>query len=102
MPSLAFPSLDMEDYTPGSETENGVPRLQFRQRPEQGTPLKNGLGSERVVNRKPKFASIIEGYTDHHRKEVTDDHGRHPLVTTSHGRPAVSTIQIQVYSLTRS
>jgi len=97
----ALRSLDLEDYTPGPETEKGVPRLKFRHRPEEGTPLKNGLGSERVVNLKPKFASIIEGYIDHHRKEVTDDYGRDPLVTTSHGRPAVSTIQTQVYSLTR-
>jgi site-specific recombinase XerD len=97
----ALRSLDLDDYTPASETQKGVARLQFHHRPKEDTPLKNGLGSERTVNLKPKFASLIEGYIDHHRKDVTDDYGRFPLVTTSHGRPALSTIQGQVYSLTR-
>jgi len=94
-------ALDLDDYTPASDTEKGVARLQFRHRPEQDTPLKNGRGGERVVNLKPEFATLIEDYVDHHRKDVTDDYGRFPMITTSHGRPALSTIQGQIYSVTR-
>lgn len=63
--------------------------------------MKNGKGGERIVNLKPEFATLIEGYVDYHRKDVTDEYGRFPLVTTSHGRPVLSTRQGQVYSLTR-
>lgn len=97
----ALRALDLDDYTPATETDHGVARLNIRHRPDTGTPLKNKAGSERTVNLKPKFATLIESYIDHHRKDVTDDHGRFPLVTTSHGRPSLSTIQGQVYTLTR-
>ncbi len=97
----ALRALDLDDYVPASETKKGVARLKFHHRPEEGTPLKNQGGSERTVNLKPKFATLIEGYIDYHRNDVRDDYGRFPLVTTTHGRPALSTIQGQVYSLTR-
>lgn len=97
----ALRGLDLTDYIPASDTEKGVARLQIRHREDTETPLKNGNGGERTVNLKPKFATLIEDYIRHHRKDAVDDHGRSPLLTTPYGRPALSTIQGQVYSLTR-
>lgn len=97
----ALRSLDLDDYTPESDTQKGVARVSIHHRPDTGTPLKNGHGSERTVNLKPKFATLIEDYIQYHRKDVTDSHGRSPLITTAYGRPALSTIQSQVYTLTR-
>ena len=40
-------------------------------------------------------------YIDHNRHDVTDDHGRHPLVTTKHSRIDTSSVRHTIYEVTR-
>lgn len=76
--------------------------LQFRHRPEEGTPLKNQSSGERDVSLKPHIVGIIEDYLDSpHRHDVTDEYGRRPLITTQYGRPAPTTYRNWMYGWTQ-
>jgi len=76
--------------------------LSYRHRPKTGTPLKNGERGERDVSLSPHVAAVVDDYLGSpDRHNVTDDHGRAPLLTTEFGRPSVTTIQNWVYRLTR-
>jgi integrase len=44
---------------------------------------------------------VIVDYIDHHRQDVTDEHGREPLLTTEQGRPHKTTVQRNIYAITR-
>lgn len=89
-------ALDLEDFDADERA------LCFRHRPDTGTPLKNGDGGERDVSLSAHVAAVIEDYVNSpNRHDVTDDHGRSPLVTTEYGRPSVTTFQNWVYRLTR-
>lgn len=89
-------SLDFEDFDPEERA------LCFRHRPKQDTPLKNGERGERDVSLKPHVSQVIEDYTQSpDRHQVTDGYGREPLITTSHGRPSVTTYQNWIYRITR-
>lgn len=68
-------------------------------RPEEGTPLKNQVGSEREVNLHGWVCDVIQAWIDDRRPASTDD-GRKPLVSTKYGRIARSSIRERVYSLT--
>lgn len=70
-------------------------------RPETGTPLKNAERGERMIAIDDRLAQVIEDYIDGPRDDVTDDHGREPLVSTRHGRASESTIRDTIYRLTR-
>jgi len=76
-------------------------RLRVRHRPETGTPLKNGEDAERFVALSPDVSEALADYAEEHRHDVTDDHGRQPLFTTRHGRPAKNSIRRTVYAATR-
>ncbi|SFC65120.1 Phage integrase family protein [Halobiforma haloterrestris] len=89
-------SLDLRDC---DLEEN--PGLQFVHRPETDTPLKNGKKGERWNSISGLVAGVLQDYINGPRKDVTDDHGREPLLTTSNGRPAISTIRDTLYGVTR-
>lgn len=74
--------------------------VRFEHRPEEGTPLKNGLAGERVVGIGPEVAEAIRRYVQDTRPRVTDDHGRKPLLATTHGRVATSTLRNVCYYAT--
>lgn len=83
---------DLDDENPG---------IEFHHRPEQDTPLKNGEKGERWNAISPQVARVLEDYIDGPRHDVTDEYGRDPLITTSHGRSAATTIRNQLYAVTR-
>lgn len=90
-------SLDLEDV----HTDRSELFIEFHHRPEGGTTLKNKKAGEREVNISEEVAEVIDDYIEHNRIEVTDDHGREPLITTTHGRIAKSTISKYIYKWTR-
>jgi integrase len=77
------------------------PQVRVRHRTETGTPLKNQGDGERTISIRRETADVIEDYIDHHRDDVTDAHGREPLVTTAQGRPHPTTVQADAYAVTR-
>ncbi|MFP8957671.1 tyrosine-type recombinase/integrase [Natrialbaceae archaeon A-CW3] len=93
----ALYALDHDDYHPAAET----PHLDFNHRPQMGTPLKNGKKSERKVSISQEVCGVLNDYIADRRCEVTDDYERSPLITSSTGRLAKSTIQKYVYKWTR-
>lgn len=68
--------------------------IRVENRPETGTPLKNGDGGSRWVYLGPRWYQILEGYVNNpDRPDITDEHGRRPLFTTQQGtRPSGNSI----------
>ncbi|WP_049923916.1 tyrosine-type recombinase/integrase [Halopiger djelfimassiliensis] len=91
----AIRALDLDDYHPDEEYVEVV------HRPESDTPIKNKEAGERHVALDTGTCTILNDYLNQHRHDVTDDHGRNPLITTPQGRPHVQTIQTWVYAATR-
>lgn len=88
-------ALDVDDY-------NSVEMyVKVRHRPEERTPLKNKASAERQVNLHEWFCDILDDYIEGRRNDVTDDHGREPLFTTSQGRAHRTTLRKHVTTMTR-
>jgi site-specific recombinase XerD len=81
----ALHSLDIDDLRPDEHA------LVLEHRPDEGTKLKNGEAGERWVYIGPEWFQVVEEYVEKHRHDVTDEHGREPLVTTAAGRPHENT-----------
>lgn len=99
-------SVDEERLrTMGERVENMPedvgPHIYVRHRPNSGTPLKNKDDSERIVSMTTTEVQVLRDYVDKKRIELVDDHGRRPLVTTSYGRPSVTTVRRWMYQLTQ-
>lgn len=56
--------------------------VDFVNRPESDTPLKNDTESERRVTITADLYGLIEDYKAIHRADVTDEYGREPLLVT--------------------
>lgn len=91
----AIRGIDVDDL----DSDDHV--LHVEHRPGTGTPLKNKHEGTRYVTLDPRVTRVITRYVRVHRPEMTDEHGRGPLLATSHGRPHVTTIQADLYSVTR-
>ena len=89
--------LDVDDCELGGDQ----PGVEFVNRPEEGTTLKNGEKGERWNAISRSVANVVEDYIDGPRDDVTDEYGRRPLVTTSQGRASLSTIRDTLYCVTR-
>jgi site-specific recombinase XerD len=76
----AVVALDLDDFDP----QMGI--LKIRNRKETGTPLKNGIKSERNVTMNEGVMEVLNAYVEGRRYEVTDEYGRDPLFTTKYGR----------------
>jgi site-specific recombinase XerD len=90
-------ALDVEDYRPDAET----PHVNVVHRPETGTPIKNRNHGERPVGIPTGACDVIDDYLDHKHPDVTDEHGREPLLATEYGRVAKSTIRKYIYGWSR-
>ena len=90
-------SLDVSDYV--SQRDGGY--LKLRHRPKTGTTLKNGEEGERDVSITLGVCDVLDDYLDDKRVDQTDEYGRTPLLTTSHGRVSKSTIRTYFYAWTR-
>lgn len=88
-------SFDVNDFDRDEQT------LAVRHRPEMGTSLKNGRQGERLLALDDRTAETLGDYIDNTRVQVTDEHGRDPLLTTRHGRAGISTLRRAVYRWTR-
>jgi len=88
-------ALDVGDFDKDSQC------LDVRHRPEQGTPLKNKKAAERSIAVGPHYLDVISDYVKHNRENVTDDHGRHPLITSSQGRLSDGSIRETIYRVTQ-
>ena len=93
----ALRAIDTDDC----ELDTDTPVIEVEHRPETDTPLKNQFDEKRVIALKRETSEVVNDYIDTHRHDVEDDYGREPLVTTSHGRPHVRTIQATAYADTR-
>jgi len=95
MRSGGLRGLDVEDY----DSHNGI--LSIRHRPETATPLKNKERTERDVSIKAAVTDVLDDFLNMHHPYVEDEHGRVPLVGTSNGRMEQTTLQRNIYTLTR-
>ncbi|MFC6975653.1 tyrosine-type recombinase/integrase [Halomicroarcula sp. GCM10025709] len=75
--------------------------LKIRHRPDSGTPLKNREPAERSITVSEEYGSVIDDYIRVNRVNVTDDHGREPLISSQFGRMSEGAIRETVYRLTR-
>lgn len=91
----AVRSIDLDDFVPDEAY------IELHHRPDEDTPLKNKFDSEREVNLHKWAADVVADYIEAHRKQVTDDYGRDPLLTSQHGRPARTTLRRNVACITR-
>jgi hypothetical protein len=90
----ALYGLDIDDW----HSDENV--LTIRNR--EGTPLKLGDEGERNINvTDNQLAQALSDYIDKTRNDVLDDFDREPLLTTSYGRPNITTIQYHIYKVTR-
>ena len=98
----ALRGLDLSDYKPLKQREHGrYALIEFNHRPDTGTALKNKVDGEREVMVWPHYAEVIEDYIEVNRREITDEHGRKPLVTGPNGRYSMNQFPSIMYSLTR-
>ena len=88
-------ALDVEDYDPQEQS------LRLRHRPETDTPLKNKREGERIVAVSDEVSRLLDDWVREQRPEVTDDHGRKPLLSTAYGRVGRTTIRTYCYQITR-
>jgi len=88
-------AIDIEDF---NETDQYI---EIHHRPETDTPLKNKVNGERPVAIDNRRTTLIKDYIETKRHEVTDDHGREPLLTTAQGRPITNTLRAWIYKIAR-
>jgi site-specific recombinase XerD len=74
--------------------------LEFKHRPDTGTPLKNKRDGERPVAITGATAAVLDDYIEGDRLHVDDEHGRQPLLTTREGRPSRNTLRNWSYLAT--
>lgn len=87
-------SLDIKDI----DIQNR--RIELVHRPEQGTELKNGGAGERPIAITEGLAELLQEFIENTRQDITDEYGREPLFTTSHGRLCRNSIRRAVYRVT--
>lgn len=88
-------TFDVEDFDENAQC------LDLRHRPDTETPLKNQQSAERSIAIGPHYCDVIRDYIDHNRHDVTDDHGRHPLITSNRGRLSSVSVRESIYKLTQ-
>lgn len=88
-------ALDVDDLDEGAQC------LDLKHRPETGTPLKNAEAAERSIAVGDYYLDVLRDYIQQNRADVTDDHGRRPLIASTHGRLTENPIRTTVYRWTR-
>lgn len=91
----AIHSLDVADFDPEEKS------LEVVHRPEKGTPIKNSTDGERLVALSDEVCQLLIDWIEQRRPDVTDEHGREPLITTSQGRAHATTLRNDCYRYTR-
>ena len=75
--------------------------IEFRHRPDTGTPLKNKIHGERPIALPSVVMDVLAEYIRKERHDVTDEYGRQPLLTSSKGRPTNNTVRNWSYMATQ-
>jgi len=88
-------AIDLADYHPRDEY------IDTQHKPSEDTPLKKQEDGERYISISGEVCNVIDDYIRQNRIDVTDDHGRKPLLTTDSGRISRSTIRRYAYQVTR-
>lgn len=91
---------DVDDFERCHEGEDDIAKLTLRHRPETGTGLKEGKSHEAELKLSDETEAIIKHFISYHRPDVVDEHGREPLLATTHGRMSTSTIKAHSYKWT--
>ncbi|MDZ7849881.1 MAG: site-specific integrase [Halodesulfurarchaeum sp.] len=98
----AIRGLDLRDLDlEGTHPRVSGPAIHFVHRPDTGTPLKNQDKGTRWNRISGVTARYISDYIEYNRPNVTDEHGREPLIATQYGRPAGNTLRTTLYRVTR-
>jgi len=88
-------ALDVRDY------DSDEQYLKVRHRPETETPIKNKGDGERLVAISDQLSDLIGDWLASQRPDVTDSHGRRPLLASNYGRVQKGTLRGYVYEWTR-
>jgi site-specific recombinase XerD len=88
-------AIDLDDFHPDEEY------VDIRHRPESDTPIKNQKQGERPIALSPDTVEVLSDYIEARRPDVTDKHGREPLIASTQGRPHVQTLRKWVYHVAR-
>jgi site-specific recombinase XerD len=89
-------ALDVEDWNPDERI------LSVRNREEQGTRIKGGDQANRNISiTDSSLVRTLNDWVGEKRPDVTDDHGRKPLLATRHGRMHYKTVTQIVYKVSR-
>lgn len=91
----AIHGLDVEDYSPGKQC------IEVIHRPDTGTPIKNKESGERYVALSTGVCDILDDWLEEQRPDVSDDYDRSPLIASTQGRLAKTSIGKILYELTR-
>lgn len=81
--------------------ENGLPYVDFINRPASGTGLKNDKNGERRVTITEDLYELLQDYKAIHRPDTTDEYGRDPLFCTENQRASRQRIYRNLTALTR-
>lgn len=87
-------ALDVRDFSADEQY------VDFRHRPETGTPLKNKRDGERPVALPAETTRVLRTYIARYRYDQRDEHGRQPLIASRQGRPGTNTLRVWCYLAT--
>jgi len=90
-------ALDLGDF----DDEGDEVTLEFVNRPEKGTRLKEGNEHEAKIELPEETGKVIRDFIENHRPSETDGYGREPLLATVYGRISKSTLQEYANKWTR-
>ncbi|AHF98447.1 integrase [Halostagnicola larsenii XH-48] len=91
----AATGIDVEDYRSDDQY------LALVHRPDEGTSLKNGSKSERLVALNDRVCLVLDDWLEVNHPEVVDDHGRTPLFATKRSRLSRNRGRTIAYQYTR-
>jgi len=74
--------------------------LEFHHRPDTGTPLKNGVESERDLGIREETVAALRAWSNRDGPFATDEYGRKPFFPTHNGRPIRNTVRNWCYEAT--
>lgn len=74
--------------------------VEFLDRPETGTGLKNDAAGERAVAVPGTTMDVVDEFVREHRYEIYDDANRQPLLASQQGRPTENTFRNWTYLAT--
>lgn len=88
-------AMDVDDYNADEQY------VKVRHRPDTDTPIKNKGDGERLVALSDDICELLDDWITNKRPDVTDDHGRAPLLASREGRLQKTTLRMYVYRWTR-